>query len=73
MMSDAKSNPIRSAQLEFLILLIPFTGIFTVVLFCLCIAVIVSLAMTGAVFGWAVAASMPLWASILLWMAACLI
>ena len=73
MMSDAKAHPIRSAQLELLILLIPFTGIFSVVLFCLCIAAIVSLATTGAIFGWAVAGSIPLWASILIWMAACLI
>jgi len=73
MTSDTKSNPIRSAQLEFLILLIPCMGVFSVVLFCLCIAAIVSLATTGAVFGWAVAASIPLWASILIWMAASLI
>ena len=73
MMFDAKSNPTRSAQLEFLILLIPFTGIFSVALFCLCTSAIVSLATTGAIFGWAVAGSIPLWASILIWMVACLI
>jgi hypothetical protein len=73
MMSDAKSNPIRNAQLELLILLIPCTGVFSVVLFGLCIAAIVSLATSGAIFGWAVAGSIPLWASILIWMVACLI
>ena len=73
MMSDTKSSPIRGFQLEFLILLVPFTGIFSVVLFGLCIAAVVSLATTGAIFGWVVAGSIPLWASILIWIVACLI
>jgi hypothetical protein len=73
MMSDAKSNPIRRAQLEFLVLLIPFTAVFSVVLLCACIAAIVSLATTGAIFGWVLTGSIPLWASILTWVVACLI
>jgi hypothetical protein len=73
MMSNANSSPIRSVQLEFLLLLIPFTAIFSVVLFCLSIAAVVSLATTGAIFGWVLAGSIPLWASILMWIAACLI
>jgi phage shock protein PspC (stress-responsive transcriptional regulator) len=46
-------------------LLIPFLAVFNAVLFCLCIAAIVSLATTGAIFGWVVA-GIPLWASILI-------
>jgi phage shock protein PspC (stress-responsive transcriptional regulator) len=46
-------------------LLIPFLAVFNAVLFCACIAAIVSLATTGAIFGWAVA-GIPLWASILI-------
>jgi phage shock protein PspC (stress-responsive transcriptional regulator) len=47
-------------------LLIPFLALFNAILFCLCIAAIISLATTGAIFGWVVAASIPLWASILI-------
>jgi phage shock protein PspC (stress-responsive transcriptional regulator) len=47
-------------------LLIPFLAVFNALLFCLCIAAIVSLATTGAIFGWAVSGSIPLWASILI-------
>jgi phage shock protein PspC (stress-responsive transcriptional regulator) len=47
-------------------LLIPFLAVFNAVLFCLCIAAIVSLATTGGIFGWVVAGSIPLWASILI-------
>ena len=46
-------------------LLIPFLAAFNAILICLCIAAIVSLATTGAIFGWA-AAGIPLWASILI-------
>jgi phage shock protein PspC (stress-responsive transcriptional regulator) len=46
-------------------LLIPFLAVFNAVLFCVCIAAIVSLATTGAIFGWVVA-GVPLWASILI-------
>jgi phage shock protein PspC (stress-responsive transcriptional regulator) len=46
-------------------LLIPFLAVFNAVLFCLCFAAIVSLATTGAIFGWAVG-GIPLWASILI-------
>lgn len=49
-------------------LLIPFLAIFNAVLFCVWIAAIVSLATTGAIFGWVVAGSIPLWVSILLLM-----
>jgi phage shock protein PspC (stress-responsive transcriptional regulator) len=49
-------------------LLIPFLAILNAVLFCLWIAAIVSLATTGAIFGWVVAGTMPLWVSILLLM-----
>jgi hypothetical protein len=73
MMPDTKSNSIRTAQLEFLMLLLPFAAAFTVILLGLCIAAIVSLATTGALFGWVPAGSIPLWASIVMWMAACLI
>jgi phage shock protein PspC (stress-responsive transcriptional regulator) len=47
-------------------LLIPFLAVFNALLFCLCIAAIVSLATTGAIFGWAIGGSIPLWASILI-------
>jgi phage shock protein PspC (stress-responsive transcriptional regulator) len=47
-------------------LLIPFLAVFNAVLFCACVAAIVSLATTGAIFGWVVAGSIPLWASILI-------
>jgi phage shock protein PspC (stress-responsive transcriptional regulator) len=47
-------------------LLIPFLAVFNALLFCLWIAAIVSLATTGAIFGWAVSGSIPLWASILI-------
>ena len=49
-------------------LLIPFLAIFNALLFCLWIAAIISLATTGAIFGWGVAGSIPLWASILILM-----
>jgi hypothetical protein len=47
-------------------LLIPFLAVFNAALFCLCVAAIVSLATTGAIFGWVVGGSIPLWASILI-------
>jgi phage shock protein PspC (stress-responsive transcriptional regulator) len=47
-------------------LLIPFLAVFNAILFCACIAAIISLATTGAIFGWVIAASIPLWVSILL-------
>lgn len=49
-------------------LLIPFLAVFNAVLFCVWIAAIVSLATTGAIFGWVVAGSIPLWVSILILM-----
>jgi len=49
-------------------LLIPFLAVFNAVLFCVWIAAIVSLASTGAIFGWVVAGSIPLWVSILILM-----
>jgi phage shock protein PspC (stress-responsive transcriptional regulator) len=49
-------------------LLIPFLAVFNAVLFCVWIAAIVSLATTGAIFGWVVAGSVPLWVSILVLM-----
>ena len=49
-------------------LLIPFLAVFNAVLFCACVAAIVSLATTGAIFGWVVAGSIPLWVSILILM-----
>jgi phage shock protein PspC (stress-responsive transcriptional regulator) len=49
-------------------LLIPFLAVFNALLFCACIAAIVSLATTGAIFGWVVAGSIPLWVSILILM-----
>ena len=49
-------------------LLIPFLAVFNAVLFCALIAAIVSLATTGAIFGWVVAGSIPLWVSILILM-----
>src|SRR6202020_2497077 len=47
-------------------LLIPFLAVFNAVLCCACVAAIVSLATTGAIFGWVVAGSIPIWVSILL-------
>jgi len=47
-------------------LLIPFIAVFNALLFCLWIAAIVSLATTGAIFGWVVGPTIPLWASILI-------
>jgi phage shock protein PspC (stress-responsive transcriptional regulator) len=47
-------------------LLIPFLAILNALLFCLWIAAIVSLATTGAIFGWSVAGTLPLWVSILI-------
>jgi hypothetical protein len=52
----------------------PFSGgsegrdpaVFNALLFCLWIAAIVSLATTGAIFGWAIGGSIRLWASILI-------
>jgi phage shock protein PspC (stress-responsive transcriptional regulator) len=49
-------------------LLIPFLAVFNALLFCLWIAAIISLATTGAIFGWVVAGSIPLWVSILILM-----
>jgi phage shock protein PspC (stress-responsive transcriptional regulator) len=49
-------------------LLIPFLAAFNALLFCVWIAAIVSLATTGAIFGWVVAGSIPLWVSILILM-----
>lgn len=49
-------------------LLIPFLAVFSAILFCAWIAAIVSLATTGAIFGWVIAASLPLWVSILILM-----
>jgi phage shock protein PspC (stress-responsive transcriptional regulator) len=49
-------------------LLIPFLAVFNALLFCLWIAAIISLATTGAIFGWAIGGSIPLWASILILM-----
>lgn len=49
-------------------LLIPFLAVFNALLFCVWIAAIVSLATTGAIFGWVIAASIPLWVSILILM-----
>ena len=49
-------------------LLIPFLAVFNAILFCAWIAAIVSLATTGAIFGWVVAGSIPLWVSILILM-----
>jgi len=49
-------------------LLIPFLAVLNALLFCAWIAAIISLATTGAIFGWVVAASIPLWASILILM-----
>lgn len=69
-MPDTQANPIRNTQLELLVLLFPFAGVFSVALLCLCIAAIVSLAATGAIFGWVAVGSIPLWASILIWMVA---
>jgi phage shock protein PspC (stress-responsive transcriptional regulator) len=46
-------------------LLIPFLAVFNALLFCVWIAAIVSLATTGAIFGWVVG-SIPLWVSILI-------
>ena len=39
---------------------------FSAISFCLCVAAIVSLATTGAIFGWVVGGSIPVWASILI-------
>ncbi|HEY2462547.1 MAG TPA: PspC domain-containing protein [Steroidobacteraceae bacterium] len=49
-------------------LLIPFLAVCNAILFCVWVAAIVSLATTGAIFGWVVAGSIPLWASILILM-----
>jgi phage shock protein PspC (stress-responsive transcriptional regulator) len=49
-------------------LLIPILAVFNAILFCVWIAAIVSLATTGAIFGWVVAGSIPLWVSILILM-----
>jgi len=49
-------------------LLIPILAVFNAILFCAWIAAIVSVATTGAIFGWAVAGSIPLWVSILILM-----
>lgn len=49
-------------------LLIPFLAVLNAVLFCAWIAAIVSLATTGAIFGWVIGGSIPLWVSILILM-----
>jgi phage shock protein PspC (stress-responsive transcriptional regulator) len=49
-------------------LLIPFLAVFNALLLCLWIAAIVSLASTGAIFGWEVGGSVPLWFAILILM-----
>ncbi|HEY2144512.1 MAG TPA: PspC domain-containing protein [Steroidobacteraceae bacterium] len=46
--------------------LIPILAVISVLLFCVWIVAIVSLATTGTIFGVAMAGSMPLWASILI-------
>ena len=73
MTSDMKITRIRETDLEILTLLIPFAGSFIVVLCGLCIAVIVSLATTGAIFGFALAGSIPWWVTVLIWMVDCLL
>jgi phage shock protein PspC (stress-responsive transcriptional regulator) len=47
-------------------LLIPFLAVFNALLLCLWIAAIVSLASTGAIFGWDIGGSVPLWFAILI-------
>jgi len=47
-------------------LLIPFLAIAHLLLFCLLIAAIYALATTGALFGWTVAGTVPIWAGILI-------
>jgi phage shock protein PspC (stress-responsive transcriptional regulator) len=49
-------------------LLIPFLAVFNALILCLWIAAIVSLASTGAIFGWDVGGSVPLWFAILILM-----
>jgi phage shock protein PspC (stress-responsive transcriptional regulator) len=49
-------------------LLIPFLAVLNAMLFCAWIAAIVSLATTGAIFGWVIGGSIPLWVSILILM-----
>ena len=49
-------------------LIIPVLAVFNAILFCVWIAAIVSLATTGAIFGWVVGGSIPLWVSILILM-----
>jgi len=72
MIIDLKNNtPAREWRLEFLMLIVPFALVFNLVVFCLCVAAVVSLAATGAIFGWVVAGSIPVWASILMWVMAC--
>src|SRR5260370_42006722 len=41
-----------------------FTGVYAI-LFCVWVAAIASLATTGAIFGWVIGGSIPLWVSIL--------
>jgi phage shock protein PspC (stress-responsive transcriptional regulator) len=47
-------------------LLLPFLAVLNALLFCVWIAAIISLATTGALFGWAIGNSIPLWAAILI-------
>src|SRR5258706_4606376 len=49
-------------------LLIPVLAVFNAILFCVWVAAIVSLATTGAIFGWVIGGSIPLWVSILILM-----
>jgi hypothetical protein len=47
-------------------LIIPVLAVVNATLFCVWIAAIVSLATTGAIFGWVIVGSIPLWVSILI-------
>jgi phage shock protein PspC (stress-responsive transcriptional regulator) len=49
-------------------LLVPFLAAANVMIFCLWIVAIVSLASTGTLFGWVIPGAMPLWVSILILM-----
>jgi hypothetical protein len=54
-------------------LMIPLLAIVSVAVFCVFVASLVVLTTTGALFGWSLVASMPLWAAILLLCSAYLI
>jgi phage shock protein PspC (stress-responsive transcriptional regulator) len=47
-------------------LMIPLFALLSIALLCVFIAALVTLSTTGAIFGWSVVASMPLWAALLL-------